>query len=93
MSPIHTPTPEPPRDPSPPPKQVAKPKKRKGIAHICSWVCQFVKEVVRTVVNKLKKVMQVFEVENTRTTEKFASWFDKMTCLIIEPLDSIEGTS
>ena len=45
------------------------------------------------VVNKLKKVMQVFEVENTRTTEKFASWFDKMTCLIIEPLDSIEGTS
>ena len=36
-------------------------------------VCQFVKEVVRMVVNKLKKVMQVLEVENTWTTEKLAS--------------------
>jgi len=36
-------------------------------------VCQFVKEVVRMVVSKLKKVMQVLEVENTWTTEKFAS--------------------
>jgi len=38
ISPILTPTPEPPRDPSPPPKQVAKPKKRKDIVHICSWI-------------------------------------------------------